>query len=499
MKKQVLSFTEFINEAYSMVNEGKNWSDVKRLLSDNIDSDAKLFLSYMENCFSSDGRKGIKTNILDSASVAFGKLISERFAGEYTEIDGITTTISDIIYDKSIQGTLDVSKSNLIGTKFSTGGQEVGPFTQDSAGKMKIQDFLNMINLFNLRKLSGSTSELKTKKGTAEFANISRQDKKEGEGLWGKLGFNKIGDGKKIKGSGSEDQYYITGTGTSLAIDKWENKKKVTPISGVTPVNLSEDRGTKYGSEGYKKDKSKKAGTAEFTYVFYTLDPRSNKDSIKNQSKEYEAISGIKEVKIPVKTPDVTQKLVIQDGDTLFVTGKSDLTPEGKLNLNNAILSNFTSVSEITVQGSASQEGPASAAAKKYDATTYAKDKPYNLKLAADRADKVIEYLLKLCPGATVKAADPKSVVQDQALNEKERPSYRNVTLNINGTKVNNGAIQEKTLYVPTKGKVKYDRIIIKELQMTFEVSIQEEKAKKGGLIKGRGVDTNMYGAREKS
>ena len=46
MKKQVLSFSEFINEAYSMmINEAKTWEDVKTLLADQIDKDtANIFL-----------------------------------------------------------------------------------------------------------------------------------------------------------------------------------------------------------------------------------------------------------------------------------------------------------------------------------------------------------------------------------------------------------------------------------------------------------------------
>lgn len=498
MKKQVLSFTEFVNEAYSMMSEGQSWGDVKTLLNDKIDKETANILAYMEDCFSSDAREGVKVNILEAASLAFGKTIAERFNGKATTISEIETTINNIECTKVVQGKIYVANTSLLNSDPFVGGIKVGAFKKDDSGRMYLQDFLNMINLFNIKKGS-SLGVLSNKDGKSEFANINKSDKEVNkDSLWGKLGFKVIGDGKKIRYSGSEDQYYITEAGTQMAIAKWENKnKKAQPISGVTPVTMSVDRGIKYDTV-LKQDKGKKAGKAEFTYVFYALDPKSvEKGRLKGDSNI--KFTDIKEVKIPVKEPAVTQTIEIRDTGALFGVGSPALTDQGKKDIYNAITQNFTSVSEIIVQGSASQEGPASKKAGKYDEATYKSDSTYNLDLAKKRAESVVTHL------KTVSAADIKTDQKDPAIiqpaaeeNEEARKKWRKVTLTIKGTKITEGEMKEKVIYIPITGKAVCDKVIIKEVQMSFFVDIRPEFAKQKGLFK-KGVDTEMYGRTAKN
>jgi hypothetical protein len=506
MKKQVLSFTEFINEAYSMINEGRSWQDVQNLLQNRIDGESAKFLAYLSDCFESDARKDAKVDLLKLAGETFGKIISEKLSGKYTKIDSVSTEMTKLEYKKAIQGSVDVSSNDLAGKSFKVDDVAVGAFKIDGSGKMKIEDLLNMINIYNMKKLA-TFGALETKDSkNIEFANISKKEKfSNKDTIWGQLGFSVRGERKLIKDSGSQNQYYITDIGedaTNISIGKWENNKSVAPKSGVTPNSLSYDVGLEIktktvGNSGRTwtaSDRSKKAGTAEFTYVFYALDPISNTNRCKQKGGDNVSVSSIKEVKIPFKEPDITQTLEIQENGAIFETGSSKLTEQGKKDINNAIASNFTSVSEIIVQGSASQEGPSSK--NDYTEQNYNKDKAGNLELAKKRAESVVTYLKGSTEGADVKLNESEpAIIQDfKKTEETERAKHRKVILTIKGTKVTKGETTEKILYIPITGKIKYDKIVIQELQMTFQVSIKEEKAKKDGLFK-KGVDTAMGGA----
>jgi hypothetical protein len=358
MKKQVLSFTEFINEAYSiMVNEGRTWDDVKTLLSKKLDDspEVKLNLAYMEDLMKSDARPGYKGDILQIAGANFSEVISELLDGKYTNIAEIETTVNQLEYNEVIQGSVFVGKNSLMNNAIYGG---YGEFPMQD-GKMKLEDFINMINVKNLNKIAASGYGVSTsnKKGKAEFQNVAGYDKQKGIGDILRL----TGEGRKIRSSGSQDQYYITKIESQIEIGKWENDNKVTPASGVVPTNMSMDIGRKSvdrDSDGLRRNKDKKlqkAGSAVFTYVFYTVDPKSIKDG-KNKGADRK-ITDIKEVKIPIKTPDVTEKLQIEDNGVLFTVGTATLTEAGKKQIYNAITQDFNSVSEIEIQGSASQEG----------------------------------------------------------------------------------------------------------------------------------------------
>jgi outer membrane protein OmpA-like peptidoglycan-associated protein len=470
MKKQVLSFTEFINEAYSMINEGKTWSDVKTLLSDYLNQEAQDILANIESCLASDARSKTdfsgKTNILDSAGAMFAKVVSERLDSKYTNITEISTTISDLTYNKVIQGSVYATKSNPIGSSLGT---NYGTFPVED-GKIKLQDALNAINIANMKKLYVYDTTDQTKRGS-EFSQALKSDLQKGP--WWLFGW-KPGEKRKIYQSGSQDQVYITQIEDKLEVGKWSNNDKVTPASGVAPVDMSIDRGRKDKKRvfGTKKDSLTKAGQAYFTYVFYAVDPKSI-NAGKNKGADM-TVNDIKMVKIPVKTPDVTEKLNIQDNGVLFTVNTSTLLEDGKKHIYNAITQNFTSVSEITVQGSASQEG----------------DKANNEKLCKDRASAVVAYLKTVIDGGTITASDTANIQPaTPATDEATRKTWRNVILTIKGTKINPGISKEEIKYVPITKKVKCDLVTIKEIQMTFNVEIDQDFAKKAGFLI-RGVDT---------
>ena len=457
MKKQVLSFTEFINEAYSMmVNEGRTWDDVKTLLSDKLKDDVKTNLSYIEDLLKSDARPGFKGDILVSAGESFSRAIAEILDGKYTNIESIESEINQIEYNEVIQGSVFVVKSAPMNTSYSL----YGGFSEED-GKMKIGDLLNLLNTRNISKLSSVITKA-NKKGKAEFDNITKYDRQQG--LWDVLHLS--GEGRKIEGSGSQDLYYITKAESQIEIGKWENDKKVTPISGVEPTNMSMDIGTKYinnpGSKTRTVDKElQKAGSAVFTYVFYTLDPKLTKAGRNNGVDK--KITDIKETKIPIKTPDVTETIEIQDNGVLFTKGTAELTEAGKKNIYNAITQNFTSVSEISIQGSASQEG-------KVD---------INTQLCIDRAASVETHLKTVTSAIITASKTAKIQPASPDTPEAVRKTFRNVTLTIKGTKLTPGTVGTKTEYVPKTAGIKCDKIVINEITMKFNVVIDPDKAKK--------------------
>jgi len=457
MKKQVLSFTEFINEAYSiMVNEGRTWDDVKTLLSNKLDGEAKTNLAYIEDLMKSDARPDYKEDILKSAGESFSKAVAEVLDGKYTNITSIDTEINQLEYNEVIQGSVFVVPTAPMNTNYSL----YGSFNEED-GRMKIGDLLNLLNTRNISKLSSFITKA-NKKGKAEFDNIGKYDRQQG--LWDVLHLS--GEGRKIEGSGSQDLYYITKVESQIEIGKWENDKKVTPISGVVPTDMSMNIGRKYKNEPGKESKTvdkelQKAGTAVFTYVFYTLDPKSIKAG-KNKGAD-KKISEIKEVKIPVKTPDVTETLQIEDNGVLFTVNTATLTEAGKKQIYNAITQDFNSVSEIEIQGSASQEG----------------DIKINEKLCIDRAAAVAAYL-KTVSSATVTPSTKASIQPASPVTpEAVRKTFRNVTLTIKGTKLTPGTTEQKTIYVPKTAGVKCDMIKINEITMNFNVEIDPDKAKK--------------------
>ena len=210
MKKQVLSFSEFVNESYyMMINEGKTWEDVKTLLGDRINDETAAILAYVEDCLGSDARKGIKgVDLLASAGASFSKVISDRFDGKYTDIVEVQTAINDIEYNEVIQGSFYVVKGSPIGSAFAMGGdsKNVGAFTEQS-GMMKMEDLLNLINLKNMNKLSGVNAAAVGSGKEAEFANIDKGDKADADNILGSwFGVVKAGERKKIRGSGSQDR-----------------------------------------------------------------------------------------------------------------------------------------------------------------------------------------------------------------------------------------------------------------------------------------------------
>lgn len=478
MKKQVLSFNEFIFEAYSMMNEGRTWSDVKTLLADYVDEDTNKILAYIEDSLEKDARDkdnaAKSVNILDAVGETFAKTVSEKLNGTYTNIVDVDTQINDITYNKVIQGSVYVNKTSIMGETRSLAGKNLGKFPIEN-GKMKLIDFLNMINIENVKKMAYYDA-VDTKKQKAEFSNIDKREKKEGEGLWGKLGFAEAGERKKIKYSGSQDQHYITANESQIEIQEWKNNDKIKPVSGVSPVPMSMDYGIDRKSGalgGVKVAKGKKAGTAQFTYVFYVLDPKSvNPGKGKGASPSF---TDVKEVKIPVKEADTTQTIEIQDNGVLFTVNTANLTEQGKKNIYNAITQEFNSVSEITIQGSASQEG----------------DKKNNEKLCKDRAAAVKTYLEGLTSAKITASETPNIQPASPETDEATRKTWRNVILTIKGTKISSGEIKEKTIYVPITGKIKCDLVTIKELQITFNVAIDPGKAKKAKLFQ-KGVDTDM-------
>jgi len=481
MKKQVLSFNEFIFEAYSMINEGKTWSDVKTLLGDDLDKETAMMLSYIEENFKQDNLNTESDKLLAKAGERFGMIISERLKSEYTDIDGIDVVVNDINYNKLVQGMVYVTKEDPIGTTL-----DGSKFQANEKGMMKIVDLLNLINLKNINNKANESGIVDTKKGKAEFSTVPKGEMQKRGGFWGALGFKYKGKEKnKIDGSGSSGQYYITDADKVITISEWTNTEQVTPYSGVTPVKMSLDRGNntrkalfqdpRVAGDDYKTTKSKGrlgASKAEFTFVFYCLTPKS----IKSKGGVVSYYTEIVPVEIPYKEADSTKTLEIEENGILFGTGSSELTEKGKKAIFNAIAQNFSSVSKIEVTGSASQEGPS--AKTEYTAATYAKDKPGNLKLAGERADSVVIFLKEIAPDASPTATAPQ--IQEEAkTDEKTRKTFRKVILNVTGTQIVPGQTGTKTVYTPETGGIKSDLVTIKEIQMTFTVSINPDKAGK--------------------
>ena len=316
MKKQVLSFTEFINEAYSMmINEAKTWTDVKTLLGDNVDKETGMMLSYIEENFKQDNLNKESGKLLATAGEKFGEIISERLKSGYTQIELVDTTVHDINYNRLIQGMVYVTKQSPIGTSVSE-----TKFEANEKGMIKIVDLLNLINLKNIIQKYNEYGIVDTKKGKAEFSNVSKDEMQKRGGLWGALGFKYKGKEKdKINGSGSSGQIYITDADEVITISEWTNINQVTPTSGVEPVKMSLDRGTTrrkrlvqdptVGTKYKYKDTGNTRGTtAEFTFDFYCLTPKS----IQPKKGVLSYYTDIVPVQIPFKEADSTKTLEIE-------------------------------------------------------------------------------------------------------------------------------------------------------------------------------------------
>lgn len=517
MKKQVLSFTEFINEAYNIVNEAiktRSWEQVKLFFSNNdyLNSDELKILADIETTLKSDDRDGVtEGETINKISSYFGSIIIDQLGGQYLNIDSVSASVDDIEHDKCIMGMFQVTKKGSpIGQEIkildpdSEKPLEFGTFPDVASGFMKISDFLNMVNILNMGKLGNENVIKLNKKGKAEFDEIEKEErgrKDKGKGWGGFVGlFYRKFNNTKIEGSGSQNNYFITQATDNIEIQKWTDASRIKPLVG-SATGLSVDKGTTAAPimgalTGAMKDSSgkttasrriKKAGEATFQFVLYSMSSKAYKKG--GGTKFYS--NDVSMVKVPVKGKDKVQTLVINDPDSLiFTVGSTAITASGKQKIYTYIMNEFSTVSSIEITGYASAEGT--------DVN--------NLRLCKGRADSAKEFLDEYFGGVTVvngevptdaagiagemkKYVQPKSEVEGKTGKAKEdayKP-WRKISLKITGSKVIPGETYEETKEIKVVDKIKYDKVTLKQITIDITVQLEAKYANKKSLVGKRG------------
>lgn len=511
MKKQVLSFTEFINEAYNIINEAvktRSWEQIKLFFSNNdyLSQDELKILADIETILKSDDRVGVtKEETINKISTYFGSIIIDQLGGKYLNIDSVSSRVDEIEHDKCIMGMFQVTeKGSPIGQDIkildpdSEKPLEFGKFPTVASGFMRITDFLNMVNVLNMGKLGNESVIKLNKKGKAEFDEIEKEERGKKDKKHGFVGlFYRKFDKTKIEGSGSQNNYFITQATDSIEIQKWTDANKIKPLAG-SAEGLSKDKGTtnapiKAALQGAITSNRmiKKAGEATFQFVLYSMGTNGYK---KGKGTNFYS-NDVSMVKVPVKGEDKVQTLVLNDPDSLiFTVGSTAITASGKQKVYTYIMNEFSTVSSIKITGYASAEG---------------EDK-FNLNLCKGRADAAKEFLDEYFGGVTVvngevptdaagiatemkKYVQPKSEVAGKtgkALQEAYKP-WRKIALEITGSKLIPGETYIKEVPIKVVDKIKYDKVKLQQITMNITVKLDAQYANKKSLV---GKDGDLRG-----
>ena len=509
MKKQVLSFNEFIFEAYRVYEAGGekgaggfaealvllkssgassqamekigDISGISKILAnkDNPAPQDEIGVEVVQMIQNLSNKRTIISKTISKVNtIAYNNVVANQVMTE-----GGRSNILDFIYEinlanvvnKSRVGSEDTGKGDKIKIeweKVRSDRRWASMSSMNSTRRYKgIRDakgrwarFLNLCASFFEQdpnvKYSG------TKKNTRYLLN---------SGLLGNNVITDISDGI-IKVEASEITYRDMFLGGRDRRNKRDTKgisnvggDKEAVVKGYTDVDplgaeLTADE--KYPTKGSSKISRTPKGY--FSLVLYSLGP------IKS-STDYVSFTDLEKQEKTIPQDDVsveyTMNLDTNDSSgkpVLFSQNGSSLSQEGKNNID-LLIEQFYSIKSITVKGFASDEG-----------TT-----DVNTKLCLERSAAVVKYLKEVTEwNLSTRVTDSKSVniqpAQPENLTaaekEKARKVYRKVQFIINGTKVKVDPQDPKTEIeiTPVVGKFFIDSVDIYQTILTFEV--QEKK-----------------------
>ena len=303
MKKQVLSFEEFILESYKMISEGASFSDAKQKLSEYLDEQGNKALANLEKICKMNSVAADK--ITEETGSLLTALADKFSKGDKISIEKIQLDVQPIVYKNMIQGKVYLGdvKGEFIRTYANT----------DNKKQIKINDLVGSINLSNISsKRSGMVLS---------------------DGKW----LEKDG---VVLNSGISGQLLVTDSSSEFEFVK---SKPESPVKAKAPVPEELAKTV----EGSKKLKE-----VNYSLVLYTIQKIELGEGNPIEASE------IIEQTIEVGSGDTEQNLDILDNGTLFDLNKSILKDDGKKNIRLA-LGGFSSIASIEVIGGASKEGPA--------------------------------------------------------------------------------------------------------------------------------------------
>ena len=428
MKKQVLSFNEFVNEAYKIINEAQTFEDAKQKLAKLLDSTGDKALGSLESLLKSNSTPIGK----DGKMLAF---VGEQFNRLITKYDGKNRKITEITVSADQIGNLsnnkiDVIQGKVFVSKMTSRSGMDGDTAELKDGKVNLGDLLSTINSRNVYAKAGSSPFVYDKK--SEKYKMKAEQEGERKGIF--------------SGSGTDNQFILTDLGTAgFEFNQQKGKKSASFV--VTPTNtVTTDPFT------FEKRKSIKKG--EMDHLYCTLVMYLVKQIIPNGGNATSIEKVDKVIKI-VQGGDETASIDIQDNGTLFAKSKSVLKEEGKSNISNAILNQFTSVTSIEVIGGASKEG----------------DAAFNKKLCQDRA-KSVEVYLKTITTASITVSAEANIQPLESTDDLK--TWRKVTLKVTGTRVSQSSPKEEISYVARAKQFKPDAALLAQVCFEFKIEVDE-------------------------
>jgi len=496
MKKQVLSFNEFVFEAYNsayriMEGDSEGVNDlieaISKLDKAGLSADAKEKLGTLSGI-----AKLVTTQENPDAELNLGgKMmgILDGITNEKVEITSVTSKINTIKYDNLICGNVLLKEE---------GSEEA---------RTNLLDFIYLLNLNNCnqktnigaengsvrwnkvqtdRRFTASMSSFRGGKSNKKFANFlasfferdsNAKDRYKdtiylaGSGLLGNNVITGIESGViKLESSYAtyKDMFLggskIKGTRDRKGFSNIKGDKSV--ISGykiALPMDAKLTDAEKFPTKGASK--VKKTPKAYFTLVLYTLGNTEKSEreipftTIELQEKMKPSDNQIVEYTMDMFTNDVNNKPVLFDVD------KSTLLEGGKNNIKAAI-EEFYSIESIEILGFASQEGTVDR----------------NKTLCIERAKAVADFIKGVTdwniPATNVTSSTIANIQPGSPeTTEAKRKEWRKVQFKIKGTKKFTRPGEESYIEkVPTLSKFNPDKVDIHQIIITMEVSPRSTK-----------------------
>ena len=487
MKKQVLSFTEFINEAYSSLNKiaegnSEGASDlitaISKLKDSGLSAEAKDKLELLSGI-----AKSVESKTNPDAEKELGESLLNFINNVSTndiKISSIKSQTNIIKYPYLVNGKVIVDNDaiNLLDFVHSLNLENC-----NSKSTVGASDGVNWNKLKTSKRFTSSVSGRYAGKLGNFIASFFVRDPKTED---------KDKDTKYLASSGLLNQSVITGiesNNITVAIcepvlkdmalggsDKeGKDRKGLSNIGGIKQVVTGAKIYDPLGSEleDYQKNPTKgkskvsKNPKAYFSLVLY---------SIGNSTKNSEGIKytdmKLTQKMVPTGVTKTYTETIFNNTDegkgndyVLFDKGESKLKPAGKNNIK-SLIESFYSIKSIEIQGSASDEG----------------DQKFNEDLCIARANSVRDEIIKVkefkispdlvTVSKTAKIQPPVDQKLTPEKKEELRKPHRKVTFIIEGIKSNETPnMVLKNEYSPTLDVFYAETVEIYQTVLTLEVS----------------------------
>ena len=524
MKKQVLSFTEFINESYRIISEGGEGSKGALLEAINRFTRTGISTAAANEVGKISGIAELATTkeTPDAAGELGEALISfvDAIEGQGIKITDVQTKINDITYDNVVSQSILVNNQranliqwvydiNLSNIQNKLGAGVYYNYVSDKTYWNKIQTdkrfsgikdkserlggnnskklgffgrFTNWSRSFITRKdmeydksqkstkyledsgLLGNTVITDVKESgtiTTAISEITRKDM-----FWG--GGNERLTKSDSKGfSNVAGNKNVVGKGTKTTDSEGNVVKDNRPYLIALPYDVELPEKAKIPTINKSNKAAEKGAKAYYTLVLYSVSDLSKSDRVVPFT---QLVMSSK--KVPTGENIETFEVDVYDNgekgkeNILFGKDSSKLTPEGKKNINKAI-DEFYSIESILVQGFASKEG----------------DVDNNTTLCKNRAAEVVTHIKSVknwqINGNSI-TADPNAHIQPETGegSTDPLPLWRKVRLVVKGTKLKNSTPVTKDVpeLISTISEFNPDKVTIKQICITFEISSKPER-----------------------